>query len=174
MSAFIFLPYQRGDLLLFRPTKALNSILDITPEMLHEMGISALFLDVDNTLTTHNNPTPIEGLTDWLDGMRAAGIKMMIVSNNHAPRVAPFAEKLGLDFTAEGAKPLPKGFSAARKKLNVPKKNICAVGDQIFTDILGANLFGIRSIFVFPIEPETSLPFRFKRAVEKPLLPKRP
>ena len=65
------------------------------------------------------------------------------------------------------------GFLRAVKKLGYPKKNICAVGDQIFTDIMGANLAGIRSIFVYPIEFETSLPFRIKRAVEKPLLPKR-
>lgn len=159
--------------MIFTPTKALDSILDITPDMLREMHITALLLDVDNTLTTHNDPKPLGGLDRWLEDMRAAGIRMMIVSNNHAPRVAPFAKKLGLDFVAEGAKPLPVGFSKAAKKLGVPKSSICAVGDQIFTDILGANLFGIRSIFVFPIEPETSLPFRFKRALEKPLLPKR-
>ena len=159
--------------MIFTPTKALDSILDITPDMLREMHITALLLDVDNTLTTHNDPKPLDGLDRWLEDMRAAGIRMMIVSNNHAPRVAPFAKKLGLDFVAEGAKPLPVGFSKAAKKLGFPKSSICAVGDQIFTDILGANLFGIRSIFVFPIEPETSLPFRFKRALEKPLLPKR-
>ena len=57
--------------------------------------------------------------------------------------------------------------------MGLEKANAAAVGDQIFTDIMGSNLCGIRSFFVFPIEPETSLPFRLKRAVEKPLLPKK-
>ena len=74
---------------------------------------------------------------------------------------------------SEGKKPLTFGYTKAVQKLGLEKKNVAAVGDQIFTDILGSNLKGIRSIFVFPIEYETSLPFRFKRTCEKPFLPKR-
>lgn len=108
--------------------------------------------------------------------MKSAGIKLIIVSNNNTERVTPFAEMLGLHFVPNGAKPLPIGFKRAAAELRaagVPKNRIAAVGDQIFTDILGANLAGIRSIFVYPIEFETSLPFKLKRAAEKPLLPKR-
>ena len=47
------------------------------------------------------------------------------------------------------------------------------IGDQLFTDILGAKLFGIRSILVKPIEPEKTRFFKFKRAMEKPFLPKK-
>ena len=159
--------------MLFTPTRAYRTILDISPHTLKKMGVSALFLDVDNTLTTHNNPKPINGLDRWLDNMKKHGIKMIIVSNNHAPRVAPFAEELGLDFIPEGAKPLHVGYSNAQKKLQVQKNEICAIGDQLFTDILGANLFGIKSIFVYPIEPEPSVFFKIKRAIEKPLLPKK-
>ncbi|MDE6599887.1 MAG: YqeG family HAD IIIA-type phosphatase [Oscillospiraceae bacterium] len=161
---------------IFRPTYALRSITEITPAALKKRGIKALILDVDNTLTTHNNPTPAEGIAEWVEGMKSVGIKLLIVSNNKAERVTPFAEILGLHFVPNGAKPLPKGFRQAIAELRaegIPKNRIAAVGDQIFTDILGANLAGIRSIFVYPIEFETSLPFRFKRAVEKPLLPKR-
>ena len=161
---------------IFRPTYALKKITDITPSALKKRGIKALVLDVDNTLTTHNNPAPAEGVPEWIEEMKSAGIKLIIVSNNNAERVTPFAEMLGLHFVPNGAKPLPVGFKRAAaelRALGVPKNRIAAVGDQIFTDILGANLAGIRSIFVYPIEPETSLPFRFKRAVEKPLLPKR-
>lgn len=158
---------------IFKPTYALRSITEITPAALKKRGIKALILDVDNTLTTHNNPTPAEGVPEWIKEMKSAGIKLLIVSNNNAERVTPFAETLGLHFVPNGAKPLPMGFLRAVKELGVPKNRIAAVGDQIFTDILGANLAGVRSVFVYPIEPETSLPFRFKRTVEKPLLPKR-
>lgn len=158
---------------IFKPTYALRSITEITPAALKKRGIKALILDVDNTLTTHNNPTPAEGVPEWIKEMKSAGIKLLIVSNNNAERVTPFAEMLGLHFVPNGAKPLPMGFLRAVKELGVPKNRIAAVGDQIFTDILGANLAGVRSVFVYPIEPETSLPFRFKRAIEKPLLPKR-
>lgn len=158
--------------MLFDPTRAYKTILDVTPEALREMNVTALILDIDNTMTTHDNPTPLEGLFEWLDCMRANDIKMMIVSNNHVPRVTPFAELLGLDFVPEGAKPLPVGYKKAAKKMGVPKENICTIGDQLFTDILGAKLFGIKSILVIPIEPEKTLFFKIKRAAEKPFLPK--
>ncbi len=158
---------------IFKPTYALKKITDITPAALKKRGIKALILDVDNTLTTHNNPAPAEGISQWIEEMKSAGIKLLIVSNNNAERVTPFAETLGLHFVPNGAKPLPMGFLRAVRELGVPKNRIAAVGDQIFTDILGANLAGVRSIFVYPIEFETSLPFKIKRAIEKPLLPKR-
>lgn len=156
----------------FKPTYVFDKVGEITPEFLKKERIKGLLLDLDNTLTTHNNPVPPQSSLDWLERMKAAGIKLMIVSNNHEPRVTPFAKQLGLDFVCEGAKPLTIGYTKAIKRLKLDKKNVAAVGDQIFTDVLGSNLKGIRSVFVFPIEPETSLPFRFKRACEKPFLPK--
>lgn len=157
----------------FKPTYVFDKVGEITPEFLQKKGIKGLILDLDNTLTTHNNPVPPKSSLDWIDIMKAAGIKLIIVSNNHAPRVTPFAEQLGLDFVSEGKKPLTFGYTKAIERLGLEKKNVAAVGDQIFTDILGSNLKGIRSIFVFSIELETSLPFKFKRFCEKPFLPKR-
>ena len=92
--------------MLFRITAAFERVTDITTQFLAENGIKGLILDLDNTLTTHDNPVPAEGVLDWLDRMKKSGIRLMIVSNNHAPRVTPFAEMLGLPFVSEGAKPL--------------------------------------------------------------------
>ena len=157
----------------FRPTYVFDKVKDITPEFLKKKHIRGLLLDLDNTLTTHNDPVVPESSLRWINEMKAAGIELMIVSNNHAPRVEPFARKLGIGFVCEGAKPLTIGYSKALKKMGLEKREAAAVGDQIFTDILGSNLKGIRSLFVFPIKPEESLPFRFKRACEKPFLPRR-
>ncbi|MCD7731504.1 MAG: YqeG family HAD IIIA-type phosphatase [Oscillospiraceae bacterium] len=158
--------------MLFKPTAALRSVLEITPEMLEKMGVKALILDLDNTLTTHNNPKPADGVPEWLSLMKNSGMNLLVVSNNHAPRVAPFAEMLGLEFVPEGAKPLPKGYNIAVKRFGLPKNCVCAIGDQIFTDILGANLAGIKSIFVYPIEFESGFFFKIKRFFEKPFRPK--
>ena len=157
----------------FKPTIALKSVCDISLQVLKDFNIQALILDVDNTLTTHNNPEVKPEILSWLELMKSNGIKLIIVSNNYPERVKPFADMLSLEYVSRGQKPLPKGFSEACKRLNVPKKNICAVGDQIFTDILGANLKGLKSIFVFPMAYETTTFFQIKRTLEKPLLPKR-
>lgn len=125
---------------------------------------------MDNTLTTHDNPVPLEGVTDWLDKMKAKGIKMMIVSNNSSDRVTPFANLLGLDFVPKGKKPLKNGFEEAVKIMGLPKEQIAVIGDQLFTDILGGNLFKVKSILVTPIELEKKGFLKFKRIIEKPIL----
>lgn len=159
--------------MIFRPTYVFNDITGITPKFLKRKHIKGIVLDIDNTLTTHNNPVPPQSSMDWLASVRKAGIKLIIVSNNKPPRVEPFAQLLELEYVANGRKPLTYGINEAVKRLGFEKCDIAAIGDQIFTDIMGANLAGIRSCFVYPLEPETSLPFRFKRTIEKPLLPSR-
>ncbi|MFR0950290.1 MAG: YqeG family HAD IIIA-type phosphatase [Ruminococcus callidus] len=133
---------------------ALRSVCDITPQLLEKLGVCGLLLDIDNTLTTHDNPVPAAGVEAWVAGMQAAGISLCLVSNNHPPRVEPFAKRLGLDFVCEGKKPLTKGYREAVQKMGLSRKEVAAVGDQIFTDVLGANLFGVPCIFVFPMEME--------------------
>lgn len=159
--------------MLINPDYVFSSVENIPLDFFTKENIRALILDLDNTLTTHNNPVPDEKRYEWFKSVKASGLKMIIVSNNRPERVKPFAEVLGLDFVPDGGKPLPRGYNEACRRLGVEKKFICAVGDQIFTDVLGCKVAGIRSIFVFPIEPETGFWFRVKRAIEKPLLPKK-
>lgn len=160
--------------MLHKPDYVFNSIADIPPDFFEREDIKALILDLDNTLTTHNNPVPDDARLEWFNMMKAKGLRMIIVSNNHLERVKPFADYLGLDFVPDGGKPLPRGYNEACRRLGVPKPVIAAVGDQIFTDVMGCKTAGIRSIFTFPIEYETGFWFRVKRALERPLLPKRP
>ena len=159
--------------MLFKPTYVFDSAADIPVDFFREQSVRALILDLDNTLTTHNNPVPDPKRYDWFKRVRASGLKMIIVSNNHPERVKPFAEELGLDFVPDGKKPRPKGYNEAIRRLGVDKKHVAAIGDQIFTDVLGCKFAGIRSICVFPIEPETGFWFRVKRKIERPLLPKK-
>ena len=159
--------------MLFTITAAFYRVTEITPDVLGKMGIRGLILDLDNTLTTHDNPVPAEGVLDWIALMKQSGIKLMIVSNNHPPRVRPFADMLGLPFVSEGRKPLTKGFTEAMREMDLKKSQLAAVGDQIYTDVLGANLFGIKMLYVTPIEHEKTTFFKVKRRLERPFLPKK-
>ena len=149
-----------------RPHIIKHRISDIPLDFLREKGIKALLLDVDNTLTTHNNPQPDTVILAWLEQVRQAGIAMMLVSNNAGPRVAKFAQKLNMPYTARAAKPLPFGFWRAAKQLGVKPRETLVIGDQIFTDIWGGRLFGAQTVWVQPIEPETGPFFRLKRRWE--------
>lgn len=152
--------------MLFKPTFWLPSVLAIDRDFLRKNRVRALVLDMDNTLAMHGNPAAEEGVSEWLDKMRALGIKMRVVSNNTEKRVAPLAEILGLEFTANGAKPLTFGVNRAIKAMGVKKSETLVVGDQIFTDVMAGNLAGIRTVLVEPFHLENTWTFRLKRRVE--------
>ncbi len=157
----------------YKPDYVFNTVAEISLDFLQQEGIKAIILDLDNTLTTHNNPIPDPDRLVWFNEVKDSGMPMIIVSNNHYERVKPFADALGLDFIPDGRKPLTTGYNKAVKRLGLPKSQIASIGDQIYTDVIGSKLCGIKSIFTFPIELETGFWFRVKRTLEKPLLPKR-
>ncbi len=158
--------------MVFMPTYAFNSVTDISVEFLKRKKIRGLLLDLDNTLTTHDNPVPAEKVADWIAMMKENGIRLIIVSNNTPQRARPFGKGLKLPVVPDGKKPLANGFIRARDEIRVPFSKIAIVGDQIFTDIVGANFIGVRSIYVKPIELETTAFFKFKRLMEKLFLHK--
>ena len=155
---------------LFHPTILKNRITEITVEELRALSVDALLLDVDNTLTRHHSQELPDDVAAWLDTMKAAGIALMLVSNSKEPRVAPFAARIGLPYVHTACKPVPFGFHRASKALGVPLKRCMAVGDQTFTDVLGAKLAGVRVTQLLPIEPEAGWSFRLRRRLERPIL----
>lgn len=153
--------------MIFKPDYKLNKITDIKPEFLLKNNIDALILDVDNTLSTHHGMHLTEGLLEWIELMYSNKIKMIILSNSKEERVKPFAEKIGLEYISMGLKPLPFKFFKAVKRLDCNKKKVAVVGDQLFTDSLGAHLSGIKAIILDPILFEDLLGFKIKRWLEK-------
>jgi len=156
---------------LFFPTLYRRRITDVTVEDLHRLGAACVLLDVDNTLTTHDAPDLDASVREWLDRMQEEGLLLIIVSNNCPERVDPFARSVGLPYAALARKPLPVGYRAASAALDVSLRECVAIGDQIFTDVLGANLAGIPSILLEPIQPEVEQKFIvFKRKIERLLM----
>ena len=90
-----------------------------------------------------------------------------LLSNSKEKRVEPFANKIGLNYISLALKPLPFGFFKAKKALGLKHKEVAIVGDQIFTDVLGGNLVGVKTLLLTPIKLETTKGFVFKRKLEK-------
>lgn len=153
--------------MLLKPEIKMERVTDITPEILNKYNINSLILDVDNTLSTHHGQILTDGLPEWLKMMKENGIFLTVLSNSKEARVKPFAEKIELEYISLGLKPLPFGFLRAMKKFSLKRKNTAIVGDQIFTDILGGNLVGIRTVLLTPIKLEATYGFRFKRMIER-------
>ena len=156
---------------LFSPTLYRRRITDVTVEDLRRLGVQGVLLDVDNTLTTHDAPELDARVLAWLDEMRQQ-FTLVIVSNNSAERVAPFAAKIGLPFHALARKPLPGGFWEAGAEHRMAAEECVVIGDQIFTDVLAARFAGIRVALVPPIKDKTTAFWRIKRALERPVIRK--
>ena len=155
---------------LFYPTIYRRHITDITAADLNAMGIRGLLLDVDNTLTTYGSQELSPEITAWLEEIKAAGFELTVVSNAWEWRVAPFARKIGLHHSSLSCKPSPFGFWRGARRMGLKSRECIAVGDQIFTDILGANLGGVRSVLLDPIRTDNEKPFlRFRRIWERPI-----
>ena len=144
-----------------------EKITTITPEYLKENNIKGLILDVDNTLLDFDLKL-VDGLKEWHDNMKSNGIKCMILSNsNKLTKVKMVADLLEIPFIKFAMKPLKRGFKMAQKQLDVPFENIAAVGDQIFTDVIGANSVKMYSILVKPLAEKDLWMTRFKRPIEE-------
>lgn len=145
---------------------------DITPEFLKSKGITALLLDIDNTLTLFHNPRLYSHREErWLEELKNGGIKVCILSNNsNKKRIEAFARMVGLPYVIKARKPLPKGALEACRLLGCEPCQTAVVGDQIFTDIACARLSGCTGILVGYFEKEKSLFFDIKRFLEKPFV----
>ena len=151
---------------MFYPKEYLNSVKDISLELLHKNNIKGLILDVDNTLINLDKKMPA-GVSDWAKNLKANGIKMCILSNsNHLNKVEAVAKKINVAYILFAKKPLKSGFLRARDILKLPNENIAVVGDQIFTDIVGANRCNMFSILVKPIAEKDYLITKIKRPIE--------
>lgn len=154
---------------IFTPTALKPRVTEITPEFLRELGIAAVLLDVDNTIATYTSHNPAPGAVDWAQRLVEAGFRVVIVSNNYKKRVGPFAARFGLDFICFAMKPLPFGYLNACRRLGLKCRECAIIGDQIFTDVVGANLCGMRSVLLEPIEPEEGWTFKVRRHFERGL-----
>lgn len=158
---------------IFYPKKHINNVLEITENMLKEKGIKAILLDIDNTLIDYDN-NMLEGLENWIKGLKNQNIKFCILSNtNKKEKAEQLSKILEVPYVFFAAKPLKHGFKKAKKILKMEKnEEIAVVGDQIMTDVFGANRNNMYSILVTPIKNKDIFVTKINRIIEKKILKK--
>lgn len=151
----------------FKPVWMVESVYQISAEQLRKHHIRAVFVDLDNTLIAWNNPGGTAELLAWIEEMKENQIPVTIISNNSEERVEKVAAGLGLPFIARAFKPSRNGFKRAIEAVGVPMKECVMVGDQLITDIWGANRTGLRNVLVIPILKTDAWNTKFNRFVER-------
>ena len=134
------------------PKIIVPALTDVTADLLRNRGIQLLMLDFDNTIVPYTTSTPTEIMHKWLQDMAASGIQLCVVSNSKKDRVKIFCAKYGIDCITHANKPFPKGIKECLAKYSMDPSACALVGDQIFTDTMGANGTGVTSILVQAID----------------------
>ena len=154
-----------------RPDLYYCAVPDIDLADLRRRGVSALLVDLDNTLVRRNTREQPPGLGEWLRRALDQGFKICIVSNNWHPRVQEAADALQLPIAAKAIKPLPGGFKRGLRLLGARPGEAATIGDQVFTDVLGGSLIGATTVLVKPLAGGSDLPHtRLLRAMERRVL----
>ena len=154
------------------PTYFYDKIEDIPFELLEENNITGLIFDADNTIIDYTKVVSKEKKA-WLDELKKRGYNICILSNTVSEKkIRNLMKELDVHGLYLAMKPLLKGFNMALNLLDAKKENVIMIGDQLFTDVLGANRFGIKSIFVNPMHKREDLLTIMKRPLEKYYLKK--
>ncbi len=134
------------------PSRLFDSYREVTPELLHQAGVALLLSDLDYTLAPKSVRRPEPALREWIGGLKAAGIQVMIVSNNRSgARVTEFCADRGIPFQGHAGKPSTRGLRAAMDRSGVDRARTAMLGDKLLTDVLAANRAGVLALMVEPL-----------------------
>ena len=151
------------------PRGVYESVCRIDPDRLAARGVRLVLADLDNTLAPYGEEEPDPAVAAWKEGLERAGITLYLLSNSRRPgRAQRFAQKLGIPYQGHSGKPKKAGYLRAMERMGCRPEETVMVGDQIFTDTLGANRAGVTPLLVEPIRLAGN-PGRYLRyAVETP------
>ncbi|MCR5343920.1 MAG: YqeG family HAD IIIA-type phosphatase [Butyrivibrio sp.] len=154
---------------LLYPSETSESTYTIPFEHYYDEGYRGIIFDIDNTLVPHGAPADNRAV-ELFDRLHEMGFKTLLLSNNKEPRVAPFARAVEAEYIHMANKPLLKGYLKAMEKMGTEPANTLFVGDQIFTDVWGANRAGMHTILVGQIDKKEEIQIVLKRRLETVVL----
>lgn len=151
------------------PYEYVQSVFEIDWRRLFESGFRAVIFDIDNTLVFQDEDATSE-VEKLFSSLSKLGFKTVILSNNTEERVKRFLKNIDSPYVCNAYKPFAGGYKKALEKLGVSNERTVFVGDQLFTDILGANRAKIPSILVSYIRPKEKARPQFRRRLESVVL----
>lgn len=154
---------------IFYPKQRAASAYDIPYERLREKGIRGVIFDIDNTLVPHDAPAE-KKTVELFKRLHRLGCATCLLSNNKEKRVAEFAGQVDSPYIFKAGKPKTGGYEKAMKLMGTDRTSTLFVGDQLFTDVFGANRAGIASVLVNPINPREEIQIVLKRYPERLVL----
>lgn len=153
----------------FYPSCRMESAYKVDYETMYARGIRGLIFDIDNTLVPHGAPADERAIA-LFSRLRSLGFEACLLSNNQEERVKSFNEEIGAHYVFNAHKPSVKNYRKAMELMHTDEKTTVFIGDQLFTDVYGANRAGIFTILVSPIHPKEEIQIVLKRYLERIVL----
>ena len=132
----------------FLPRHIYPALTAIDPARLATDGVRLLMLDFDNTIVPYTTNDPTDQMHAWLTRARDSEIQICVVSNSKRGRVVEFCKKYDIDCITHAKKPFSRGIRECLRRYDMEPQRAALVGDQIYTDVLGATCAGVRSILI--------------------------
>ncbi|MBR3269927.1 YqeG family HAD IIIA-type phosphatase [Candidatus Saccharibacteria bacterium] len=130
----------------FHADKKFERFEDVTPKLLKEAGVKLILCDLDNTLRLHSEKEPADELADWVEDLKNAGVKIVIISNNGRKKMMQkFCEPLGIDCVWWAKKPISTKLTTKMEELNIKPEETVMLGDKWSTDVLAAKFAKVRA-----------------------------
>ena len=155
---------------LLTPDAIVDRVEDIEPEQLRALNVRGIALDLDNTIVPWHTADVAPKVRAWVRRVQASGLRVCLVTNNYAQQAHDVAAMLSVPMVAGALKPVPIAFRRALAALSMPARETAVIGDQLFTDVLGGKLLGMKAILVSPLGSREFFTTRFMRMMERPLL----
>lgn len=153
----------------FYPSVYAENVFSIDYEKLYSKGCRGIIFDIDNTLVHHGDNSN-DNVDALFRRLHKIGFKTVLLTDNDEPRVKRFIRNIDSPYICDAGKPEPENFLKAVDIMHISKKQAVVIGDQIFTDILGANRAGLKSILVRFIRLPEEKYIGKKRYLEKFIL----
>lgn len=153
----------------FYPGEYVESTYVIDFEGLYREGYRGIIFDIDNTLVPHGAGADDRAKKLFIR-LKELGFGCCLLSNNKEARVKMFNDDVKVQYIFDAHKPSTASYLEAMRRLGTDVSNTIFVGDQIFTDVYGANRAGLRTILVKPIHPKEEIQIVLKRYLEKIVL----
>jgi hypothetical protein len=133
----------------FIPDDYQKTIFDIDYDRMRALGIQTLLMDLDNTVLPYDEALPGSKVLDLFGSLKKKGFSVVVISNNHEPRVKTFAQAVGCPYVHSAKKPFPWGFRRALRLVSHgDPAEVCVIGDQVMTDVWGGKRLGFRVVLV--------------------------
>ena len=149
----------------FFPDRYVASTYVIDFEKLYEEGVRGVIFDIDNTLVPHGAPAD-DRAKALFARLKKIGFRCCLISNNQKPRVEMFNKDIQVDYVYNAHKPSTRNYLRAMEIMGTDRRSSVFIGDQLFTDVWGANRAGIMSILVKPIDKHEEIQIILKRRLE--------